>query len=79
MPGGSVLFDKDCVPKFEFGKHHRNTIRYNPFSRFLCLAGFGNLAGDIDIWDLTTLSKIGTFKVSSKFRLVVLTSLKYLV
>lgn len=63
MPGGSVLFDKDCVPKFEFGKHHRNTIRYNPFSSFLCLAGFGNLAGDIDIWDLTTLSKIGTFKV----------------
>jgi translation initiation factor 2A len=62
MPGGSVLFDNQCVPKFEFGKHHRNTIRYSPHSRFLCLGGFGNLAGDIEVWDLTTLTKIGQFK-----------------
>eukprot|EP00331_Platyophrya_macrostoma_P020198 CAMPEP_0176467302 /NCGR_PEP_ID=MMETSP0127-20121128/38385_1 /TAXON_ID=938130 /ORGANISM="Platyophrya macrostoma, Strain WH" /LENGTH=262 /DNA_ID=CAMNT_0017860591 /DNA_START=102 /DNA_END=890 /DNA_ORIENTATION=- len=62
MPGGSVLFDKECVPKYEFGKNHRNTIRYSPHSRFICLAGFGNLAGDVDVWDLTTLEKIGQFK-----------------
>ena len=39
MPAGSVLFTNACVPKFEFGKHHRNTIKWSPLSRFICLAG----------------------------------------
>lgn len=65
MPAGSVLFDSQCVPKFEFGKHHRNTIKYSPLSRFLCLAGFGNLSGDMDIWDLTIMKKIGQCKANS--------------
>jgi translation initiation factor 2A len=62
MPANSVLFDKMCKPRFEFGKHHRNTIRWSPLSRFLCLAGFGNLSGEIDIWDTTTLKLVGKCK-----------------
>jgi translation initiation factor 2A len=65
MPGGSVLFDSNCVPKYEFGKHHRNTIRFSPDSKLLCLAGFGNLSGDIEIWDLSSFKKIGSFKSNS--------------
>ena len=63
MPAGSVLFDNYCTPKFEFGKHHKNSIRWSPLSRFLCLAGFGNLAGDIEIWDVYALKKVGQCKV----------------
>lgn len=63
MPAGSVLFDSFCTPKYEFGKHHRNTIRWSPLSRFVCLAGFGNLSGDMEFWDAITLKQLGTAKV----------------
>ncbi len=66
MPAGSVLYDSLCVPKFEFGQHHRNTIKWSPLSRFVCLAGFGNLPGDMDIWDVYSLKQIGTCKVNQK-------------
>ncbi len=39
MPASSVLFEKNCKPFFEFGKHHRNTIRWSPLSRFVILGG----------------------------------------
>lgn len=38
-------------PVFTFGEAHRNTISWSPHGRFVCLAGFGNLAGDMDFWD----------------------------
>merc|ERR1719409_829722 len=31
-------------------KAHRNTIRFNPFGSLVCIAGFGNLAGDMDFF-----------------------------
>ena len=31
--------------------HPRPSRRWNPFGRFLCLAGFGNLPGDIVFYD----------------------------
>lgn len=65
MPAGSVLFNSECVPKFEFGQHHRNTIRWSPFSRYVLLGGFGNLSGDMDIWETATKQKIATCKSNS--------------
>jgi len=65
MPAGSVLFNNECVPKFEFGVHHRNTIRWSPFSRFVLLGGFGNLSGEMEIWETSSLTKIGTCKSNS--------------
>jgi translation initiation factor 2A len=65
MPGYSVLFTSQCVPKFEFGHHHRNTIKWSPLSRFVILGGFGNLSGDMDIWEVTTLQKVGSCKSNS--------------
>jgi len=62
MPGASVLFDSNAVPKFEFGKHHRNTIKWSPLERFIVLAGFGNLPGEMDIWDVVTLKHVGACK-----------------
>ena len=31
MPGYSVLFNKNCEPQFEFGKHHRNFVTWFEF------------------------------------------------
>ncbi len=60
MPACSVIFDKKCQPFFEFGKHHKNMIKFSPLSRFVVLGGiklilnegFGNLSGEIEIWDV---------------------------
>lgn len=38
-------------PIFEFGQAHRNTVCFSPHGRFVVLAGFGNLAGEMDFWD----------------------------
>eukprot|EP00357_Protocruzia_adherens_P002059 CAMPEP_0114983064 /NCGR_PEP_ID=MMETSP0216-20121206/6482_1 /TAXON_ID=223996 /ORGANISM="Protocruzia adherens, Strain Boccale" /LENGTH=529 /DNA_ID=CAMNT_0002344985 /DNA_START=161 /DNA_END=1750 /DNA_ORIENTATION=- len=65
MPARTVMFNSDCEPVFEFGQHHRNTIRWNPFSRFLMIGGFGNLPGEMDFWDMTTKEKIGVGKAST--------------
>lgn len=36
---------------YNFGAAHRNTVSWSPHGRFLVLAGFGNLVGDIDFYD----------------------------
>ena len=36
---------------FIYGNAHRNTVSWSPHGRFLCLAGFGNLAGEMSFWD----------------------------
>ncbi|KAE9607256.1 hypothetical protein Lal_00026450 [Lupinus albus] len=51
MPAKATLFDKNCNPLLELGTGPYNTIRWNPKGKFLCLAGFGNLPGDMVFWD----------------------------
>lgn len=62
QPAVCTLYTKNCIPTFEFGKIHANTIRYNPFSNLLLLGGFGNLVGDIQFWNKDTLKLIGKNK-----------------
>jgi hypothetical protein len=43
-----ILYDGySGLPKLSFGNGRRNTIRFDPFGRFLCFAGFGNLPGSL--------------------------------
>jgi translation initiation factor 2A len=51
MPAKATLFDCKCKPIYDFGSGPRNTVEWNPFSRFLILGGFGNLPGDIEFYD----------------------------
>eukprot|EP01035_Chromulina_nebulosa_P018807 gene18807-24576_t len=60
MPAQCTLFDLSHNPIYEFGYLHRNTISWSPHSRFLVLAGFGNLAGEIDFYDVLRLRKLGS-------------------
>jgi translation initiation factor 2A len=64
VPAGSVLYDKTGIPIYEFGKHHRNLARWSPNKRYLLLGGFGNLNGEIEIWDVSIFKKIGNCKVN---------------
>ncbi len=65
MPAKATIFDHRANPLFEFPPAPRNFVRYNPQGRVLCLAGFGNLAGEMDFWDRHSLKKIATVNASN--------------
>ncbi|WIA28435.1 hypothetical protein OEZ86_010979 [Tetradesmus obliquus] len=47
MPAKVMLLDNRCKPVYDLGSGPYSTARWNPFGRFLAIAGFGNLPGDI--------------------------------
>lgn len=59
MPSHCTLFNHKAESIYEFGSAHRNTISWSPHGRFLMLAGFGNLAGEMDFFDSLRMRKIG--------------------
>ncbi|KAG5917642.1 hypothetical protein E4U53_004186 [Claviceps sorghi] len=52
MPAKATIFNDRAVAKHSFPLGPRNTIAFAPSARFVLVAGFGNLAGQIDIFDL---------------------------
>ncbi|KAL5784166.1 hypothetical protein ACOSQ2_006558 [Xanthoceras sorbifolium] len=60
MPACATVFDKKGKPLLELGTGPYNTIRWNPKGKFLCLAGFGNLPGDMAFWDYVGKKQLGT-------------------
>ncbi|KAK4394047.1 Eukaryotic translation initiation factor 2A [Sesamum angolense] len=62
MPAMATIFDKKCNPLLELGTGPYNTIRWNPKGKFICLAGFGNLPGDMAFWDYLEKKKLGSTK-----------------
>ena len=60
MPAKTVLFDQRVHPLHDFGASPCNFISFNPQGRIIALAGFGNLAGRIEIFDRRTLTKVST-------------------
>ncbi|XP_059304991.1 uncharacterized protein LOC132056689 isoform X3 [Lycium ferocissimum] len=62
MPAMATVFDKKCNPLLELGTGPYNTIRWNPLGNFICLAGFGNLPGDMAFWDYKEKRQLGTTK-----------------
>lgn len=59
MPSMASLHNgNDGKATFLFGNAHRNTIAWAPHGRFVCLAGFGNLAGGMTFWDRNKCKQI---------------------
>ncbi|KAF7726517.1 hypothetical protein EC973_008648 [Apophysomyces ossiformis] len=61
MPSKATLFDHRASPVHNFGINPRNFVRFNPQARTICIAGFGNLNGTVDLYDRKTLKKLNTF------------------
>eukprot|EP00172_Hildenbrandia_rubra_P000433 Plantae.Rhodophyta-Hildenbrandia_rubra.ctg12099.p1 GENE.Plantae.Rhodophyta-Hildenbrandia_rubra.ctg12099~~Plantae.Rhodophyta-Hildenbrandia_rubra.ctg12099.p1 ORF type:complete len:645 (-),score=96.74 Plantae.Rhodophyta-Hildenbrandia_rubra.ctg12099:40-1974(-) len=60
MPARATMFNEKCEPTFDFGSGSgRNTISFSPHGRFVALAGFGNLSGDVEFWDKSKTIKLG--------------------
>jgi len=66
MPAKSVIFNLRAKEVHSFALAPRNTILFSPHGRFVLVAGFGNLAGDVDIYDLEkNYQKVSAFKASN--------------
>ena len=60
MPAKTVIFDQRTRVLHDFGSAPYNFISFNPQGRLLALAGFGNLAGKLDVFDRRSLTKVCT-------------------
>ncbi|KAL4805437.1 eukaryotic translation initiation factor eIF2A-domain-containing protein [Aspergillus unguis] len=52
IPAKTTIFNVRGVPKHSFPLMPRNTILFSPHGRFVLVAGFGNMAGQMDIYDM---------------------------
>ncbi|KAG8445294.1 hypothetical protein GDO86_010180 [Hymenochirus boettgeri] len=52
MPAKATVFNLKCDPIFDFGTGPRNAVFYSPQGHILVLAGFGNLRGQMEVWDM---------------------------
>ncbi|KAI1849835.1 hypothetical protein JX265_012301 [Neoarthrinium moseri] len=52
MPAKTTIFNQRAVAMHSFQLAPRNTIIFSPTGRFVLVAGFGNLAGQIDVYDM---------------------------
>jgi len=52
MPAKTVIFNAKAQVVHSFPLAPRNTVLFSPHGRFVLVAGFGNLAGQMDIYDL---------------------------
>lgn len=62
MPAKAKLFDSTCRPIFNFGNSPKNFVKFNTFGNLVCMGGFGNLSGSVEVWDRSKLKKVSTFK-----------------
>ena len=65
MPAKTMLFDQRARSLHDFGTAFCNFFAFNPQGRLVALAGFGNLAGKVDIYDRRTLNKVTTIDASN--------------
>ena len=65
MPANVTLYDPNSGDAIhELGAAHRNTLCYSPHGRFLCVAGFGNLRGDMDFFDIFKRKLMGSVRAN---------------
>ena len=60
MPAKATVFNRKCESVFDFGTGPRNVALFNPQGNLVLLGGFGNLRGNIEIWDVKDKKKAST-------------------
>lgn len=66
MPAKTTIFNTKANATHNFALGPRNTIHFSPHGKFVLVAGFGNLAGQMDIYDMEKdYQKICTIEASN--------------
>jgi translation initiation factor 2A len=60
QPAKATLFNMKCDELFDFGTGIRNSIYFNDFGNLVLFGAFGNLRGNIEIWDVNKKKQIST-------------------
>ncbi|CAL8363559.1 unnamed protein product [Merluccius merluccius] len=58
MPAKATVYNLKCDPVFDFGTGPRNAAYYSPQGHILVLAGFGNLRGQMEVWDVKKYKQV---------------------
>ncbi|XP_037122739.1 eukaryotic translation initiation factor 2A isoform X2 [Syngnathus acus] len=58
MPAKATVFNLKCDAVFDFGTGPRNAAYYSPQGHILVLAGFGNLRGQMEVWDIKKYKQV---------------------
>ncbi|XP_049581970.1 eukaryotic translation initiation factor 2A isoform X2 [Syngnathus scovelli] len=58
MPAKATVFNLKCDAVFDFGTGPRNAAYYSPQGHILVLAGFGNLRGQMEVWDVKKYKQV---------------------
>merc|ERR1719336_926222 len=61
MPAKATMYNLKAEAVFDFGTGPRNCALFNPQSNLLMIAGFGNLRGHIQMWDVQGKSLVSEF------------------
>lgn len=64
MPASIIFYNDKGDPDFTLGQNRRNSLFWSPNGKYLAVCGFGNLNGDIDIWNMLEKKKVSTCKLS---------------
>ncbi|KAL4884982.1 eukaryotic translation initiation factor eIF2A-domain-containing protein [Aspergillus karnatakaensis] len=66
IPAKTTIFNFRGVAKHSWPISPRNTISFSPHGRFVLVAGFGNLAGQMDIYDMEkNYNKVTTIEAAN--------------
>ncbi|KAJ3395275.1 hypothetical protein HDU84_000042 [Entophlyctis sp. JEL0112] len=72
MPSKCTLFgvnashpSQPSTAVYEFPPSARNSVTYSPHGRLILTAGFGNLAGDLTIWDRADFKQLCTMRATN--------------
>ena len=66
MPAKTTIFNAKANATHSFALGPRNTILFSPHGKYVLVAGFGNLAGQMDIYDMEKdYRKISTIEASN--------------
>lgn len=64
MPAKVSFFNLKCDSIYECEEGALNSIYYNGFGNLVILAGFGNLRGNVEIWDVAKKKKISALQAA---------------
>ena len=67
MPAKTTIFSSSCKVLQDFGSGAHNIVRFNAFGTYMAVCGFGNLPGDVDLYERKARNwgKINTVRVSN--------------